>query len=172
MINNKLNVFFSFFKKIFIKIKYLKKISFGKRPKFYKSTIAISNSSGKINIGNFVKIMDNTLIQSDGGFLEIEDKVFINRNVTIVSKKRIKIGCETTIGPNVLIYDHNHKDSRVLEDAEIVIKNNVWIGGGSIILKGVHIGEHSIIGAGSVVTKDIPPNTVFIQKRYNSIDTI
>lgn len=48
---------------------------------------------------------------------------------------------------------------------EICIEKNVWIGAGVIITKGVNIGENSIVAAGSVVTKDIPANTVFIQKR-------
>lgn len=48
---------------------------------------------------------------------------------------------------------------------EICIKRNVWIGAGVIITKGVTIGENSIVAAGSVVTKDIPANTIFIQKR-------
>ena len=71
--------------------------------------------------------------------------------------ERIEIGSGTTIGPNVCIYDHDHN---IKQGEDITapgrIENDVWIGAGCIILKGVTIGKNSVIAAGAVVTTDVP----------------
>ncbi len=169
MLNNKINVFLSLFKKIWLKLRYGKRIHFGKRAKIVKVLIAITNRNGTISFGNSVKVLEGSLLHSDGGELQIGDNVFVNRNTSIVSRKKIVVGSNTTIGPNVLIYDHNHNDPRVSSSNEVKIGNNVWIGGGCIILDGVHVGDNSIIAAGSVITKDVPSNTLVIQKRETSM---
>lgn len=165
--NNKINVFLSVFKKIGLKIKYNKHIHFGSRIKCANSDILITNRKGDISFGNSNKVMGRAVIQSDGGEIIFGDNVFVNTGTLIVSRKKIVLGNNVSIGPNVLIYDHNHNDERVSKEKEIVIGNNVWIGGGSIVLQGVSIGDNAIIGAGSIVTKDVKPNEVVIQKRTN-----
>ena len=114
--------------------------------------------------------------------------VIINMNCTFVDNKTIRIGDRVLIASNVQIYTSSHPvlpQERFVPDwrerqttffrtyaRPIEIKNNVWIGGGCILLPGVTIGENSVIGAGSVVTKDIPAREVwagnpakFIKKR-------
>lgn len=96
----------------------------------------------------------------------IGDNSFVNSNVTFVDDGKIFIGNKCFIGPNVELYTINHplsceersKEYTIAKD--IMINDNVWIGGGSIILPGVEIGKNSVIGAGSVVTHDIPSNVV------------
>lgn len=85
---------------------------------------------------------------------------------------RITIGNHVMIAPNVSIYDHDHAihvDGNMKEAGytygEIVIGDNVWIGDDVIILKGVHIGDGSVIAAGTLVNKDVPANTVFYNRR-------
>ena len=163
--NNKVNWFYSLFKRVFLKIKYGKKVRFGHRTKIIGSDIIISNKKGKIVIGDSCLLSRNVEIKSDGGKINIGNNFYINRNSLIVSKLEILIGDNVTIGPNVLVYDHNHQDPRIEEKRKVFIGNNVWIGGNSIILKGVTIGNNAIVGAGSVVTKNIKENEVFIQKR-------
>ena len=92
----------------------------------------------------------------------------LNYNCTLLDVCKIEIGDNTLIGPNTGIYTACHPidyDKR-LEGKEfgkpISIGKNVWIGGSCIILPGVHIGDNSVIGAGSVVTKDIPSNVVAV----------
>lgn len=98
----------------------------------------------------------------------------INMNCTLLDTGRITIGDNTLIGPDVKIYTAIHPipaNERIYTDeaghsairtqtAPVVIGNNVWIGGGAIILPGVAIGDNTVIGAGSVVTKSIPANAV------------
>ena len=94
-------------------------------------------------------------------------------STAIICKKNIRIGDFVKIGGNVVIYDTDFHalnpnlrrewDSDICSAnmQDVIIDNNVFIGAHSTILKGVHIGENSIIGAGSVVTKSIPDNEIW-----------
>lgn len=98
----------------------------------------------------------------------------INMNCTLLDTGSITIGDNTLIGPDVKIYTAVHPisaEERIFTDktghtairtrtAPVLIGNNVWIGGGVIILPGITIGDNTVIGAGSVVTKSIPANAV------------
>ncbi len=101
-----------------------------------------------------------------GSNISIGDNFFANFNLTILDEAEVKIGDNVFIGPNVSIFTACHPlevDERnaCIEWAEPVkIGNNVWIGGGAIILPGVTIGDNTVIGAGAVVTKDLPSNAV------------
>lgn len=100
----------------------------------------------------------------------------VNMNCTFLDDSRIVIGDNALIAPNVQIYTAFHPTNAAdrfgpqkedgsfafckTQTAPVIIGNNVWIGGGAILLPGVHIGNNVVIGAGSVVTRDIPDNTV------------
>lgn len=92
----------------------------------------------------------------------LADGVFINSGCVILDTARVTIGRRTMLGPAVQIYcaDHHRdpvKRAAGLEQARpVTIGEDVWIGGGAIILPGVTIGDRAIVGAGSVVTKDVP----------------
>lgn len=94
--------------------------------------------------------------------------VYANFNLTLVDDTDIYIGSFVMIGPNVTIDTGTHPISPELRlrqgqyNLPVHIEDNVWIGAGVIILPGVTIGENSVIGAGSVVTKDIPANVVAV----------
>lgn len=96
--------------------------------------------------------------------VSIGSSVSLNRGCTIyasmkVSTAEIRIGNNVALGPNVILFGAGHDyTSLSLPDTagNIVIEDNVWIGGGSMVLQGVTIGEGAIVGAGSVVTKDVP----------------
>lgn len=153
-----------------------KRFCSGRKCKVSPSTrIHLGGKKSTILFGKSVHIRSGCEISaSRHGTVELGDAVFINRHSMIVSMERISIGKGTTIGPHVCIYDHNHAVSSAgdFDTAAIVIGEHVWIGAGVIILPGCHIGNHAVIAAGSVVTKDVPDNTVLIQKRetvYKSI---
>lgn len=100
----------------------------------------------------------------------------INMNCTFLDDNIIKIGDNALIAPNVQIYTAFHPTNALdrfgplkedgsfafckTQTAPVMIGDNVWVGGGVIILPGVTIGDNVVIGAGSVVTKDIPSNTI------------
>lgn len=91
---------------------------------------------------------------------------YANHNLTILDCARVRFGDNVLCAPNVQIYTAGHPlDAETrntgLEFArEVNIGNNVWIGGGAIILPGVSIGNNVVVGAGSVVTRDIPDGVV------------
>jgi maltose O-acetyltransferase len=90
------------------------------------------------------------------------DRVFFNFNCVVLDICTVRIGDFTLFGPSVQIYGATHPmnaDQRRLHESgkPIEIGSDVWVGGGAIICPGVRIGSRSVIGAGSVVTRDIPP---------------
>ena len=88
--------------------------------------------------------------------------VFINHSFTAMSIGGIRIGNGVQIGPHVTILTNNHdlNDRDILKCRPVTIEDGVWIGAGALILPGVTIGKNAIIGAGSVVTKDVAENTI------------
>lgn len=92
------------------------------------------------------------------------DNVFFNFNCVVLDVNQVKIGSRTLFGPNVQIYTATHpinykERATGLEFAKpITIGEDIWIGGSVVICPGVTIGNRTVIGAGSVVTKDIPSN--------------
>ena len=97
-----------------------------------------------------------------GSNILIGEKVFFNFNCVVLDVAEVRIGSRTLFGPNVQIYtathpmDHVTRASGVEFAKPIVIGEDVWVGGSAVICPGVTIGDRSVIGAGSVVTKDIP----------------
>lgn len=128
--------------------------------------------NAKLTIGNKVHIDRNTYmgIRNDS-VINIGDGVYINRNCVIVSYDGITLDSGVQIGPNVCIYDHDHDLNMRgnIVSQRVHIKKNAWISAGVIILKGVTIGENSVIAAGCVVTKDVPDNTIMIQKKNDTL---
>jgi len=96
----------------------------------------------------------------------IGSNVFINFNFVLLDCCPVKIGNNVFIAPNVQIYtarhplDLNIRSKHMGSASPVVIGNDVWIGGGCIILPGVSIGDGCTIGAGSVVLRDVPPHTL------------
>ena len=93
-------------------------------------------------------------------------RCFVNFNTVFLDVARISIGADVQIGPNVQLLTATHPVEPAArrdkwEAAEpITIGDNVWLGGGAIVLAGVTIGENTVVGAGAVVTRDLPPNVV------------
>ena len=103
-----------------------------------------------------------------GTHIEIGDNFYANFNCIILDCNYVRIGNNVMFGPNVQVYTAHHPvlASERVKGPEyatpVIIKDNVWIGGGAIICHGVTIAENTTIGAGSVVTKDIPANVLAV----------
>jgi acetyltransferase-like isoleucine patch superfamily enzyme len=100
-----------------------------------------------------------------GENIRVGRNVFINQNCTMYDLGGIDVGDDVMIGPNVSIITSSHPlEPSQRRDAvlakPIVIQRNVWIAAGVTIIGGVTVGENSVVAAGSVVTKDVPPNTL------------
>lgn len=105
---------------------------------------------------------DGDIILFPGARLELGSG-FFNSNVKIRCHKQITIGNNVAISHDVTIMDsdaHRIYDDNYCMTKPVFIGNNVWIGSRSLIMKGVNIGDGAIVAAGSVVTKDVPPNTL------------
>ncbi len=100
--------------------------------------------------------------------IEIGENFYSNHNLTILDGNKVKFGNDVFIGPNCGFYTAGHPlDYKIrnkgLEYARpIIVGNNVWFGGNVCVLPGVTIGDNVVIGAGSVVNKDIPSNCVAV----------
>ena len=121
----------------------------------------------------FKSVGENVWIEPDfrcefGKNITIGDDVYINFGCVILDCGPVTIGNQVLIGPNVGFYDANHaldaqeRMDGALIPGSITIGNRVWIGGGTIILPNVHIGDDTVIGAGSIVTHDIPSGVVAV----------
>ncbi|MFE4833532.1 sugar O-acetyltransferase [Arthrobacter sp. NPDC056691] len=103
-----------------------------------------------------------------GKYIRIGSRTFINFNFTALDVAAITIGDDVQIGPNVQLLTPTHpvepgpRRDKLEAAKPITIGDNVWIGGGAIILPGVTVGENSVIGAGAVVTRDVPANVVAV----------
>lgn len=99
-----------------------------------------------------------------GRFIRLGKNIFINHACSFLDIGGITIEDDVQIGPRVNLTSENHPldpaTRTVLIPKPIVIKRNAWIGAGATILPGVTIGENSVVAAGAVVSRDVPPNTV------------
>ncbi|MGA2297977.1 MAG: acyltransferase [FCB group bacterium] len=142
----------------------------------------VINHQGKdsIKIGRNTHIRGQLMVFTQGGDIEIGDDCYIGRNSYIWSAKKIIIGNRVLISHNCNIFDNNTHPLKPteryeqfnaiigkgkfleynLETEEIIIEDDVLIGANCTILKGVKIGKGAVVGAGSVVTKDVSENTI------------
>lgn len=101
-----------------------------------------------------------------GTQISIGDDFTGNFNLTILDEAPVTIGDHVFIGPNVGIYTVTHallpdqRNAGVMRSLPVTICDNVWIGGNTVVMQGVTIGSGSVIGAGSVVTRNVPPGVI------------
>ena len=115
------------------------------------------------------EITINESCHCDYGYnIEVGENFFANYNFTVLDVGKVIIGDNAFIAPNVSIYTAGHpihplsRNSGYEYGLDIVIGDNVWLGGSVSIMPGVHIGSNVVIGGGSVVTRDIPDNVLAV----------
>ena len=123
---------------------------------------------GEVRFGRFVWIGDETKIRCHEGVVEIGAKTVMGQECTISAYQQVRIGEECVIADRAMFIDFDHGMVEVerpirlqgIYKRDVEVGNNVWIGYGACILRGVHVGDNSVIGTNSVVTKDVPANAV------------
>lgn len=131
-----------------------------------KLRIELAGSAGDICIGEKLMSMGPLNIKVGAGTLKIGKRCFFNHNVSITCNGGITIGDDCNIANNVVIVDHDHiieregANGKTYSDS-IVIGDRVWIGANAVITKGVSVGTGSVIAAGAVVTRSIPPHEIW-----------
>lgn len=124
--------------------------------------------SGQVVLGEGVSfngtITPIELITYESGRIEIGNHTFINYGSSIAARVSVKIGAHCHLGHYLFVMDNDQHDVvrhwQLPPSDPVVIEDNVWIGTKVVILPGVRIGSHAVIGAGSIVTKDVPPRCV------------
>ena len=108
-------------------------------------------------------------LRCDYGYhIHIGARTFINCGAVFLDVATITIGEDVQVGPNVQFLTATHPVEAAARRAKwesakpITIADNVWLGGGAIILPGISIGENTVVGAGAVVTKDLPANVIAV----------
>ena len=103
-----------------------------------------------------------------GAYVHFGKNVYANFNLTLVDDGHIYVGDYTMIGPNVTIATAGHpilpelREKGYQYNMEVHIGKNCWLGSGVVVLPGVTIGDNVVVGAGSIVTKDLPSNVVAV----------
>jgi acetyltransferase-like isoleucine patch superfamily enzyme len=123
---------------------------------------------GRVEFGRFVWIGDRTKIRCHEGVVEIGAKTVIGQECTISAYQRVRIGEQCVIADRAMFIDFDHGVVEVerpirlqgIYKRDVEVGSNVWIGYGACILRGVRVGDNSIVGTDSVVTKDVPANAV------------
>ena len=128
----------------------------------------ILTGDGQVEFGNGVSLAGTLvpieIVSHKGARISIGDHTFINYGALISAYKDIKIGHHCLLGHYTLLLDNNGVEGREVPtpSAPVAIGDHVWIGSHVIILPGVSIGHHAVVGAGSVVTESIPPRCLAV----------
>jgi maltose O-acetyltransferase len=127
-------------------------------------------AEGKLIVRDRVRLVSTIatteLVAGPGGTLEIGESAFINYGCSIAANLSVRIGPRCSLGTHVIIMDNDfhqidpERRNERPESRPIILEENVWVGARAIILRGVTIGAGSVIAAGSVVTRDVPPRAV------------
>ena len=138
-------------------------------PVFFARRLELEVSRrGRIKFGRFVWIGDGTKIRCHEGEVEIGRKTVIGQECTISAYQRVRIGEQCVIADRAMFIDFDHGVVEVerpirlqgIYKRDVEVGSNVWIGYGACILRGVRVGDNSVIGTNAVVTKDVPANAV------------
>lgn len=145
------------------------RVRFGKGCDVRDGFRCVQTSGSWVSFGSGC-ILDRSLTIEANGRLRVGERVIFGHHVTIGVQESIEIGDTTMIGELVSIRDHDHAIDRTdrpmrdqgVQSAAVSIGRDVWIGGKATVLRGVRIGDHAVVGANAVVTKDVAAYAVVV----------
>ncbi|MFI5025402.1 MAG: acyltransferase [Solirubrobacterales bacterium] len=122
----------------------------------------------RVEFGRFVWLGDGSKVRCHEGVVEIGEKTVMGQECTISAYQRVRIGAQCVIADRAMFIDFDHGvveierpiRSQGIYKRDVEVGSNVWIGYGACILRGVRVGDNSIVGTNSVVTRDVPANAV------------
>jgi acetyltransferase-like isoleucine patch superfamily enzyme len=138
-------------------------------PVFFGRRLQIQiGKRGTIRFGRFVWVGDGTKIRCHEGTVEIGAKSVFGQECTISAYQRVRIGEQCVIADRAMFIDFDHGVTEIerpirvqgIYKRDTIVGSNVWIGYGACVLRGVRVGDNSVIGTNSVVTGDVPANAV------------
>lgn len=155
-------------------LRFKSKISFGRTIIIGENVIINALSKEGMRFGNNISIGDNTIMECTGVIsqlgegIQIGDNVGFAQNCFIQVRGKVIIGNNVIFGPGSSVFSENHNFSNIsvpineqgVNRKGVIIKDGVWVGSGAKILDGVKVGAHSIIAAGAIVNKDVPPYAI------------
>ena len=138
-------------------------------PVFFGKRIELEiNRRGRIRFGRFVWVGDGTKIRCHEGEVVIGAKTVLGQECTISAYKRVRIGEQCVIADRAMFIDFDHGVVEVerpirlqgIYKEPVAVGSNVWIGYGACVLRGVSVGDNSVLGTYAVATRDVPANAV------------
>jgi acetyltransferase-like isoleucine patch superfamily enzyme len=134
----------------------------------------IDNRGGRIIVGSCGFWPGVRLECWRGAVISIGDGTYLNRGTEVVATASVAIGRDCSIGRDVIIMDSDQHalPGQTFVSRPVVIEDRVWIGARAIVLKGVTIGHDAVIGAGSIVTRDVPPSSIAVGQPARVLRTV
>lgn len=168
---------YSFIKFGLIKLFHLKGFKFSFLNLVSPFTEVEIGRKANLSLGRMIRIRSGSKLRvRNGAEVQVGDNTSLNHGCMVISHEKIIIGRDVQLGPNVLIYDHDH-DFRAknglkelkYKTTPVEIGDNVWIGANSVILRGTKIGDNCVIGASTVVKGEFPDNSIIVQNKQTDV---
>ena len=172
---NVVSVFLSLLRLLVLKCFHGGKIRFGHVERISPNVVIEMNRNARMVLGDKVRVHSGSKLKvRDHAELTIGSNVRMNYNCIVVCHERITIGERSEFGPSVYLYDHDHDyaaglSARKYKTAPICIGKDCWIGANTIILKGTNLGDNCVVGAGTILKGNYPPNSLIVQKRETQV---
>ena len=151
-----------------VRFEYPRRMKIGDKVRIAYNCVIRANSLCQLSIGADTSILENCLLTSNEGNITIGERSWLGPGTYVYGNGHVVIGDDVLIGPNCVINSVSHCFAETdvtisqqgITKAPVFIENDVWLGVGCTILQGVHIGKGAIIGAGSLVTRDVEPYSI------------